>query len=303
MNISTIKQVLIYSNKKSTHKKIKIAFILCFLITGLQTTHAQFLKKLKQKAQEKIEREAERRAQRRVDKKIDDAFNKAEETLDGKTVKSKNNTTDTPNLAANYQFEWKYVLKMESERTKGKGDMNMIYYLSPNSPTFATKFEVANKEATPGNMLTIMDPTTGASVMLMEMDGKKIRQNMPSFSSEDANDAAQQQAVNDYTIVKTDTKTILGYQCQGFKITSSDGVINMYIAQNAPVSFNNTMSGDSKFKPKGFDPKWLKEFKNGLMMEMQFTSNQKEKYNMKMTCIELVKEPLTINMSAYKSMF
>jgi len=284
-------------------KLLKITLFTSIFLFATTTTHAQFFKKLKEKTQEKIEREAERRAQRRVDKKIDDAFNKAEKTLDGKTVNSKNKVTNTPNLATNYQFEWKYVLKMESERTKGKDDMNMIYYLSPNTPTFATKFEVANKEATPGNMLTIMDPTTGAGVMLMNVDGKKIRQNMPSFSSEDANDVAQQQAVKDYTIVKTDTKTILGYPCQGFKITSSDGVINMYIAQNAPVSFNNTMSGDSKFKPKGFDPKWLKEFKNGLMMQMQFTSNKKEKYNMKMTCVELVKEPLTINMSAYKSMF
>lgn len=287
-------------------KLLKIALFASIFLFATTTTHAQFFKKLKEKAQEKIEREAERRAQKRIDKKIDDAFDEAEKTIDGK-----NNTSDKSNspndndvkLPETYQFEWKYVLKMESKRTKDRDDMKMTYYLNTNTPAFATKFEIVNKEATKGNMITILDPTTGSSVMLMDVDGNKMRQNMPSFSSDDIDDVAQEQAVNDYTIVKTDTKTILGYHCQGFKITSKEGVMNTYIAQNAPVSFNNTMSGDSKFKPKGFDPKWFKDFKNGLMLEMQFTSNKKEKYNMKMTCIELVKEALTINMNEYKSMF
>lgn len=61
------------------------------------------------------------------------------------------------------------------------------------------------------------------------------------------------------------------------------------------------MTGNSKFKPKGFDPKWLKEVGNGLMMEMVFTSNEKEKYNMKMTCVALEEESLTVNLSEYKS--
>jgi hypothetical protein len=61
------------------------------------------------------------------------------------------------------------------------------------------------------------------------------------------------------------------------------------------------MSGNSKFKPKGFNPKWLKEFKNGLMMEMDFKSNRKQKHDMKMTCVSLERKPLHINLSEYKS--
>lgn len=277
-------------------KLLKTVLFTSIFLFSTTTTNAQLFKKLKEKAKQKIEQEAERRTQKRIDEKIDDAFNEAEETIDGK---NKNKTSDEVNLPASYQFEWKYVLKMESK--KAKGDMKMIYFLNANSTAFATKFEIADKDAVTGNMLTILDPTTGANVMLMDVDGNKMRQNMPSFSSDAIDEATQEQVANDYTVVKTDTKTILGYHCQGFKITSSDGIANMYIAQNAPVSFNNSMSGNAEFKPKGFDPKLFENFEKGLMMEMQFTSNKKEKYNMKMTCVELVKEPLTINMNEYKS--
>jgi len=285
-------------------KTKKVLLSLLFIMGISVNSNAQFFKKLEKRAKEKIEREAERRAQRRVDRKIDKTFDGAESEIDkvGKKKKSKKNKKDKKiKLANKYHFEWKYVLRMESNKTKGKGDLKMIYYLNPHTPTFATKFEMDGQQAMPRNMITIMDPTTGASVMLMEVEGNKIRQNMPSFSSDDEDDVAQQQAVNNYTIVKTDTKTILDYQCQGFKITSPDGITTMYIAQNAPVSFNNTMSSDPKYKPKGFDPKWMNEFKDGLMLEMEFKSNKKEKYNVKMTCVELVEESLDINMKEYKS--
>lgn len=296
-----------------------------FLIgSGIQTTQAQFWKKLKKRVKDGVEeavlRKTEEKTTEKTEKTIDTIF-AAPKKLKGKNKKGKKNSknkSDVKNIPKNlnlsqnedtatlpnggYNFEWRYTLKMDSEamRKKAKRDLKITYYLSPNTAVFASKFDMGDKNEMQ-NMMMVINPTTGSNLMLMEMNGQKIRQKMPSFSGQETDDLTEEQVEKNYTIVKTDTKTILGYQCQGFKITSSDGIIQMYIAKDAPISFNRVLAGSSQFKPKGFNPKWLKEFKNGLMMEMQFTSNKKKKYNMKMTCIALVQEPFSINLSEYKS--
>lgn len=294
-----------------------IVLLFLFLLGSIQSTEAQFWKQIKKRVKDGVEeailRKTEEKATEKTENTIDSVF-EAPKILKRKKKgreKSKQNNTanndlsqneDTASLPTGYNFEWKYTLKMDSKaiQKKAKGELKITYYLSPNSSAFASKFDIESKNQM-DKMIMVMNPTTGTNLMLMEMDGQKIKQKMPSFSAQDTDDLSEEQAVKDYTIVKTDTKTILGFSCQGFKITSSDGVVNMYIAQNAPISFNNTMAGGTKLKPKGFNPNWLKEFKNGLMMEMNFTSNKKEKYNIKMTCVELVEEPFSINLSEYKS--
>ncbi len=326
-------------------KNIVVLFFL-FVGIGIQSTQAQFWKKLEKRVSEEVEeaviRKTAEKSVEKAEKSVDSVFeapskarkkrkkkkkgkrkrdtnsseneeivydeNEAEETTEvyNKTEEPDSSEINTPKpVSGSYSFEWKYVLKMESSQTKKHkevGDMKLTYYLSQNSSTFASKFDMGREN--PGgmdNMLMIMDLEIGANMILMEMDGQKFIQKMPSIISNQDVEEIEQQRTNDYTIVKTDTKTILGYQCQGFKVTSKDGIVHMYVAKDAPVSFNNVMAGNSKFKPKGFNPKWLKEFKNGLMLEMDFVSSKKKKHNMKMTCVELVKEPLSINLSEYKS--
>ncbi len=142
---------------------------------------------------------------------------------------------------------------MESKDTKKKGvdGVKIIYYLNPNSTAFASKFEMGTKKELMGNMMMIMNPETGVNIILMDTDEGKIIQQLPSFSNQDIDEVLEDKESKNYTIIETDTKVILGYQCQGFKIISNDGIINMYMAKNAPISFNNTLSGNSQFKPKG----------------------------------------------------
>jgi len=310
-----------------TIKINKITVVLFFFLigSGIQTTQAQFWKKLKKRVKDGVEeavlRKTEEKSTEKTEKVMDTLF--AAPKKIGKNRKGKHNkknqkanknglkqgsslqNNDNISSSAIYNFEWKYVLKMESDemkkQTKGEADFKTIYYLNPNSTAFATKFEMEEKAASAmGNMIMINDPNTGVNLMLTEMNGHKMKQTMRSVFKQGL-DNQDQESVN-YTIVKTDTKTILGYTCQGFKINTTEGIINMYIAKDAPVSFNQSLSGNSRFKPKGFDTKWTKEFKNGLMMEMQFKSNKKKKYNMKLTCVELVEEPFSINIGEYKSL-
>ena len=322
-------------------KTIKINTLLLFFFligSGIQTTQAQFWKKLEKRVTDGVEeailRKTEEKSIEKTENAIDSVFEAPKKVRKRKKEKGKNKSdeiaTETSNeevydtnesddsneynlpqereevdLPSSYNFEWKYVLKMESEEMKKKAkgnDFKITYFLSQNSTAFGSKFEMGGKGASPmGNMLMIMDMDNGANLILMEMNGQKIMQKMPSFSNEDIDEVAQKQNAKDYTIEKIGTKTILGYQCQGFKITSEDGIITTYIAKNAPVSFNQALSGNSKFKPKGFKTEWIKEIGNGLMLEMQFISNKKKKHNMKMTCVKLVEETFSINLSEYKS--
>lgn len=286
-------------------KTLKLLLLTVAFLLISNSTQAQFWKKLTKKAKEKIEREAEKRAERRMNEKIDKTFDIAEETIDGKN-KNPKAPKQAVNLPESYHFEWEYNLKMESQEIKKKnkdmGDMKITYLLNSSSSAFGSRFEMGTENEMMKGMITIMDFDSGTNIMLMDMNGQKIIQQMPSSLNKNIDEVIDEQESKNYTITKTDTKVILGYSCQGFKITSDDGIVNAYIAKNAPVSFNNSISGNSKFTPKGFNPKWLKEFENGLMMEMNFKSSKKEKYNMKMTCVSLKKNPFTINISDYKSM-
>lgn len=82
---------------KALHTKIRLHFLfkillaLSILIVIPQDLNAQFLKKLKKKAEDKIEQEADKRAEERINKKIDEGFDKAEDEIDGKNGKEKDN--------------------------------------------------------------------------------------------------------------------------------------------------------------------------------------------------------------------
>jgi len=271
-------------------KKLKIILLLLFISVGaVQNTQAQFFKKLEERAKEKIKQEAERRAQRRVDRKIDKGFDKTEEKMDrvGKPRHPKNKESK---INTKYSFDWKMSMKMESK----KGEITMHYLLKQDAPYFATTMDIPEKKGAQ-DMITIMDLDRNIIITLMNMQGNKIKQEMDFPEDNEDNDA------QDVTIVETDTKTILGYLCQGYKVDTEEGTVLMYVAMNAPVSFNKSLSGNTKFTPKGFNPNILKKLKNGLMLEMHFISKKKKKYNMKMTCTSLKKNRRTVNTKGYKS--
>ncbi|MEE9363494.1 MAG: DUF4412 domain-containing protein [Cellulophaga sp.] len=289
-------------NNKSKSRGI-LLLLLVFIV--VQPTQAQFWKKLKKRVKDGVEeavlKKAEEKATKKTENTIDSLF-----TIHKKigNKKGEKDASEDAKLPATYHFEWKYALKIESEavkkKKKDKGDMKFVYYLNSNTSSFATLFSMDNIGPKMGKTIMIMNPDTGTNLMLMDTNGEKFIQRMPSFSK-DLEEHSEEEVENNYTIEKTDTKIILGYKCQGFRMVTEKGIMNTYIALNAPISFNNTLSDNSKFKPKGFDLKWMKEFENGLMMEMEFTSNEKKKHNMKMTCVELVEESMTINLNEYKS--
>jgi len=285
------------SKKNITIKTIAFSLIFIFISVN---TQAQFFKKLKEKAAQKIEREAEQRAQRRVDRKIDKVYDKAEDGLDGKTINKKNKNV---NLPVSYDFQWSYVMQMQYKEDGAKdGNINLMYYLQPNAQYFAFKpiIEEKEKDRKETNMTIILDSKNNINVTIMEMNEDKFF----STSSLKGFNLGNKKENQEYTIIKTDKKTILGYKCQGFKAESKDHIINMYFAENAPITFPIDHNSASKNFPKGFNPKWFKEYKDGgLMLEMEFYKKRKRgnKFEGKMVCISLKEDPFTIKLSDYKS--
>ncbi len=288
-----------------TNKIIVLLFF--FLIgSGIQTTQAQFWKKLKKRVKDGVEeailRKTEEKSVEKTENTIDSVF-----AIDKMLNRMKKTNMEDIALPESYDFQWKYILKMEPKETRKKemGAMEIVYYLNPNSSTFGSKFKMSAKngeEDVLGHMILILDSEIGAQLMLMDLNNHKVIQITSSAIANQEDEDSLEDEMQDYEIVKTDTKTILGYHCQGFRFDTERGTVNIYIAKDTPVSFNISSGENSKYNHfKGFDTKILREFKNGLMMEMQFTSKKNKKHNMKMTCVALEQEPFSINLNEYKS--
>jgi len=252
---------------------------LIFLLIST-TGQAQFFEKLLNKAEKKIESEAEKRAERRVNNKIDKTFDGAEDTIDGKNKSSKKDI----NIPNTYDFNWKYTLQM----TTKEGDVKINYLLKQDASYFGMIMDLGEKTPT-RNSVTIMDMDRNAFITIMDVNGQKMVRTtkIPNLNTQDKN-------TKEFELIKTDTKVILGYNCQGFKTQMDDGVMHFYVAKNAPVSFNRAF-GNTQNMPKGFNEKIRKEFENGIMLEAEFIHDKKKKKNFKTICIALEKNNQTIN--------
>ena len=256
------------------------------------TTHGQFWKKMVDKAEKKIKIEAEGRLENRVNKSIDKVFDGAENTIDGNVNLSKSSTTlkniELPDI---YHFDWKYTLIAKSK----EGEVKMHYMLKQKATYFGVVL-VLDEKNKGRNYITIMDKGRNAYITFMDVGGQKMMRKM-NFPEDIYEIGAGQN--NDLNFVKTDTKEILGYRCQGFKAQMNDGVMYMYIAKNLPISFNRAL-GSSNNLPKGLNQKLQQELENGIMLESEFVSNKNKKDNFKTTCIALKKMEYTLNVSQYK---
>ena len=193
-------------------KAFKIIMICSLLIGISHTTEAQFLKRLGKKVEQAAERAVTKKAEQKVTKETEKAMDSILNPKTGKiekkkkTNKERNSTNESEevsvnenileeylqqdedmNLPESYSFDWKYVMKIESEGTKKKkkeiGDMNFTYLLSTQSTAFATQFDMGNKGKGMSNTLMVMDLTAGINFTLMEINGEKVIQKMPSIAN------------------------------------------------------------------------------------------------------------------------
>ena len=202
---------------------------------------------------------------------------------------------DSKELKDNYDFDYIYKLKM----TNKKDDIQFDYYLKEGAGYFGFALPIMTKEQEGMNLFTVMDTDRAVTAMFMDIMGKKVVQK----SKIKLSDFDSEQDTSDYTIKEIDSKTILGYKCQGFVMESKKTEITVYMTDEAPISFNKVWDTGKNKMPKGFNPAWLKKYSdNGLLMEMHYVDKIKAKNNMTMTCTALEKTDFSIQASDYGSM-
>ena len=273
-------------------KTLKVVLLTFALLLISSASHAQFLKKLKKKAAQAIENVV-------VEKTADKAAEMAGKSMDKIFNIDFNGIQVEPSvLPESYDFEWKYTMQMKDK----KGNKNMTYYLKPDSKYFGFQPEMEN-QVMANEMFMVFDQELDVMAMFMDTESGKMGQLLKS-PTVDIEDETEHEANNmeDYTFKEIGTKTILGYECQGFQIENDEIKMIMYVAMNAPVSFNKVYGGHVKTKPKGYDPKWMEKAENSILMEMEIINKKRKKYSTKMTCVALEKSPKTVVVSDYEFM-
>lgn len=270
--------------------KLLPVFILVYILSS-QLSHGQFLKKLKQRteeaAKEAIIRKAEDKAAKMAEKSAEKVLN----------FDFSRKSEDPSILPSSYEFEWKYVLQMQANNS----NINMVYYLKPDAKYFGSK-PVMGKNKQVGSMLMVMDESLKVMTLFSDVSGQKTGHILSTNQDFETDEADESEAMEDFTFKEINTKTILGYECQGFQFENSEYKMKMYIAFDAPVSFNQVFGAHTKQLPKGFNPKWLEAADNSLVLEMDFIHKKKKKYNSKMVCVALENEPSTITINEYQFM-
>ncbi|MCL5128367.1 MULTISPECIES: DUF4412 domain-containing protein [unclassified Algibacter] len=272
-----------------TLKPLLLTIVFLFIC---HTSHAQFWKKLTEKAGQAVEevivRKTSNKAAEMTGKGMDKIFD----------IDFEGAQADPSILPESYDFEWKYTMQMQHK----KGNVNMTYYLKPSSKYFGSQPEVEDNPIANG-MFMVFDKELGIMAIFMETEDVKSGTLLKNPTI-DIEDVAEQEETNidEYTFIEIGNKTILGYECQGFKVENDELEMTMYMAMDSPVSFNQVYGNHLKTTQKGFNPKWMEKAENSIVMEMDMTHKKKKKYSAKMTCVALEKSPKTIVVSDYEFM-
>lgn len=279
---------------------IKFLIIPLFCLINSNIINAQYLERLNRRVQRSAHNaailEAERIAadkageaiERGIAKGLESFLETQQEGMDSVSIKS----VDPSTLPEQYAFEWMYTLQMEND----EGLMNIDYFLKADASYFGAKPEL-NMSETTEYIFMVVDIQRNINTIFMESNGAKMA--MPSSVSLDTDfDSDDLDKSDNFSFTEMGTKTILGYNCQGYKMENDDSISIIYVTKDAPVSFTQLFIGNNNI-PHGFNPEWLKKIDNSLVMEMEHT-NKTENNITTMKCVLLNKNDFTISKSDYQ---
>lgn len=273
--------------------------VFCLLISLLftQTIDAQLLQRaIKRGVDRAVERKVEREAEKQTEKALDSLFKESEKspTEASDSAKAAEDTKrsmammqrmmggiNNADLPSSYDYKHEIVWEVEDE--KGEKS-NMVMYFMPDAANIGMKYIVDKKK--PEEQLMVMDYEGEFIAMFMDNDGQKSSMTLP-ISQEVLLDAAEKSVEEEnsanYSIEKTGrTKSILGYHCEEYIVTTDDYIQNTWVTEEVEVG--NTMQGF--FKQMLEKNKRMGEAKmaNGFPMEMEM----KRKKNGKMSYIRTI---------------
>ncbi|WP_029034454.1 DUF4412 domain-containing protein [Salinimicrobium terrae] len=268
---------------------IYLSFILFFMV-GTTTAEAQFLKKLKKKVEQKVEDAATKNISDKAANVTDKALNNMWETqLNNSNFTIGMDMVNPSEIPESYDFDWEYTLQMKTT----EGEMDMIYYIKEDAPYVGIKVPQAE------NMFTVLDNKRDMTVMYMNSEGNKMVMATKINVSEE--DMETDNSYENMEFEEIGTKTILGYECQGYRSENAENIFEFYVTDEAGVSFTDIYQENQQNVPKGLKADWIKD-STGLLMAMEMMDKKNPEKNVTMTCTGIEKSPFSINTSEYQSM-
>ncbi|MBR9758170.1 MAG: DUF4412 domain-containing protein [Algicola sp.] len=274
------------------HQDLQIKKCIITLSVGLLfsfTGQAQFLERLADKAvnsaERTVERKVEQKSKKETEKAFDSTFNRKKTSKKRNKKSSKGASSKSPRAV--YQFSHKYVMQLQSDSY----NTAITYYLAKGESYFGSTVASAS------TMTNVMDLEKKTMFVYTEAGNSK----MVMSTSLDVNQIiANEDSQSDAHIEKSGkTKTILGYPCEEYLITSSNMKGHVWVTQSADISFPHEFYNLANTKQTA-NQQWMAQI-NGLVLDMQVTDTSKRKpETITMRCVALEKQDIKINSNDYK---
>lgn len=176
--------------------------------------------------------------------------------------------------------------------------MNLTFLIKDGAQYQATKM---NSETTKkmGETIMLFDNNLNTSLMLIDAQGNKFMQIYPIPDA-----GKTEENINTYEISDLPSKTIIGYQCHGLQLEDDRYLMKIYHTTEAEITLTNFLnfSGQNKMNLPDIDSRIIKQFSNGLIMEMDIIDKKKPKNNVNVIAKSLNKTTTSIKPNQYKSM-
>jgi len=266
--------------------------ILTSLIFGLISlafpSEAQLLKKIQTAAQNAAQNVASQKVEQRVEQKSAPELDKAISGM----LRGMLEPTSTEEL---YQFTGYLTMEVISKDKKGSPahPARIKYLISEDTQYTGVNFQDSESNF---NITSITDLKNQTTILLMEESSEKSSMAM-KMNMEDIQEISQEEMKpkpGEYSLIKTgNKKTILGYICEEYSVTSKDGVGYYWVTEH-PIKGMSMFSPESS--PMGGSQginQYETIFANapkGTFLEMLFSGKDGSSLEMKVTEIELEKE-------------
>lgn len=258
-------------------------------------SEAQLLKKIQNAAAQGVENAATNRARESSEK----ATNNTIDGLMGGIMKP-------ASTEPSYSFTGYMTMEVNSTDKKGKAEdpVNMQYLLSSSTDFMGMSFVDPKKSNV--STISIIDSKNQAMVILIEEKGNKSSMAMgmdfDKIHGMVDEEADEQLEKGNYTITKTgNTKSILGYPCEEYLVTTEDGKGNYWITEKPIDGFSMFSPQSNPMVSNKTMDRYSSIFSNapkGSFMEMTFTGNDGTVTDMKV--VELnTSSPRNFSMSDY----
>lgn len=212
-----------------------------------------------------------------------------------KLAYSQNGKPSNVKLPATYTFNWKMAMEVQAEDNV----MKMEYFLKTNEDYLAFSSEEVAAQTGGAKVFVVMDAARKVNCTFMDVMGQKMLQ-------KSAFDTSSVADVDDYAtpeMKKIGSKSILGYNCEGFETETTEYKMTFYITNEVPVSMSNVFNNMSTLSRSSNFEMLKKYAENGAVLEMHIEDKQNNNESAKMICTAIEKTDVTIKTSEYKSMF